>query len=45
MLKELLPTSTDFTIAIFKRPKISKHFSAMLAIYTGKLMASLAARP
>ena len=45
MLKELLLISTDFTMAIFTIPKISKHFSALLAVYNGKLMTSLAARP
>ena len=30
MPKELFPDSTDFTVAIFKIPHISKHFSAML---------------
>ena len=30
MLKELFPGSTDFTVAIFKIPQISKHFWAML---------------
>ena len=30
MLKELFPGSTDFTVAIFKVPQISKHFSVML---------------
>ena len=30
MLKELFPDSKDFTEAIFKVPKMSKHFSAML---------------
>ena len=30
MLKELFPGSTDFTVAIFKIPQMSKHFSAML---------------
>ena len=28
--QELFPGSTDFTVAIFKIPQISKHFSAML---------------
>ena len=32
MLKELFPGSADFTVAIFKIPQISKHFSAMLLI-------------
>ena len=30
MLKELFWGSTNFTVAIFKMPQISKHFSAML---------------
>ena len=30
MLKELYPGSTDFTVAIFETPPISKLFSAML---------------
>ena len=30
MLKELFPGSTDFTVAMFKIPQMSKHFSAML---------------
>ena len=30
MLKELFPGSTAFTVAIFKIPQISKHFSGML---------------
>ena len=29
MLKELLPGSRSFTVAIFKIPQISKHFSAL----------------
>ena len=28
--KEIVPDKTDFTVAIFKIPQISKHFSAML---------------
>ena len=32
MLKELFPGSTDFTVAVFKIPQISKHFSAMLSL-------------
>ena len=30
ILTELFPDSTDFTVAVFKIPQISKHFSAML---------------
>ena len=33
MLKELFLGSTDFTVAIFKIPQISKHFSTMLIIF------------
>ena len=32
MLKELFLGSTDFTAAIFKIHRISKHFSAMLLV-------------
>ena len=32
MLKELFLGSTDFTVAIFKIPQISKHFLAMLIL-------------
>ena len=32
MLKELFPGSTDFTVAMFKIPQMSKHFSAMLTL-------------
>ena len=30
LLKELLLGSTDLTVAVFKIPQISEHFSAML---------------
>ena len=32
VLKELFPGSTDFTVAIFKMPQVSKHFWAMLYV-------------
>ena len=38
----LFPGSTDFTVAIFKIPKISKHFAAMLGTeITSKMMLNL----
>ena len=33
MLKELFGGSTDFTMAIFKIPQISKHFWATIYVY------------
>ena len=37
MIKDLFPSSADFTVAIFKIPQISKHVSAVLweVIITG----------